>query len=314
MKITRHLLTFAFLFLPGILIAAEHFDGTWHTKVACPDKGNTMGSPRNFDSVVTNSNLRGVHGTEGQPAPSYSKAKSSPTAARSSPATASSAQKNTPALFSPVREIHIPGKSKPNSKTPWEAARGMKAWASSAGPAPSISSSSRTLQRAGPIDNRSSIRSIRVRSDPCLVRGTSQPLKPGCWETTNLRSAILSASCSPISRSTSAIGSHPSEATRRPQPPSSQLSLKLVERQNPDLPHRRVGVITNLPGGSSNARSAPSLTLHLEAPPLILLALDQVLHQPAESRLGKPAEFQFVHHGPSLATTAANLRAWASGL
>ena len=68
MKITRHLLTFAFLFLPGILIAAEHFDGTWHTKVACPDKGKTMGFTWNFDSVVTNSNLRGVKGTEGQPA------------------------------------------------------------------------------------------------------------------------------------------------------------------------------------------------------------------------------------------------------
>ena len=68
MKITRHLLVFAFLFLPGVLIAAEHFDGTWHTKVVCPDKGKTMGFTWNFDSVVTNSNLRGVHGTEGQPA------------------------------------------------------------------------------------------------------------------------------------------------------------------------------------------------------------------------------------------------------
>ncbi len=67
MKITRHLLVFAFLFLPGILIAAEHFDGTWHTKVVCPAKGNTMGFTWNFDSVVTNGNLRGVHGTEGQP-------------------------------------------------------------------------------------------------------------------------------------------------------------------------------------------------------------------------------------------------------
>jgi hypothetical protein len=68
MKITRHLLVFAFLFLPGVLIAAEHFDGTWHTKVVCPDKGKTMGFTWNFDSVVTNSNLRGVKGTEGQPA------------------------------------------------------------------------------------------------------------------------------------------------------------------------------------------------------------------------------------------------------
>jgi hypothetical protein len=67
MKITRHLLVFVFLFLPGILIAAEHFDGTWHTKVVCPDKGKTLGFTWNFDSVVTNSNLRGVKGTEGQP-------------------------------------------------------------------------------------------------------------------------------------------------------------------------------------------------------------------------------------------------------
>ena len=68
MKATRLLIVCAILFAPGILIASEHFDGTWHTKVTCPPKGNTEGFTWKFDSVVQNGNLRGVHGTEGQPA------------------------------------------------------------------------------------------------------------------------------------------------------------------------------------------------------------------------------------------------------
>jgi hypothetical protein len=68
MKATRLLIVCAILFAPGILIASEHFDGTWHTKVTCPPTGNTEGFTWKFDSVVQNGNLRGVHGTEGQPA------------------------------------------------------------------------------------------------------------------------------------------------------------------------------------------------------------------------------------------------------
>jgi hypothetical protein len=68
MKVTRLLTVCAVLFLPGILIAAERFDGTWHTHVACPEKGNLPAFAWEFDSVITDSNLRGVRGTEGEPA------------------------------------------------------------------------------------------------------------------------------------------------------------------------------------------------------------------------------------------------------
>jgi hypothetical protein len=67
MKATRLLIVCVILFVPGILIASEHYDGTWHTKLVCPPKGNTEGYTWNFDSVIQNGNLRGVHGTEGQP-------------------------------------------------------------------------------------------------------------------------------------------------------------------------------------------------------------------------------------------------------
>ncbi len=67
MKFTRFFSICALLFLPGILIASEKFDGTWNTKVSCPPKGNTAGFTWNFDSLIQNGNLRGVKGTEGQP-------------------------------------------------------------------------------------------------------------------------------------------------------------------------------------------------------------------------------------------------------
>jgi hypothetical protein len=71
MKAIRLLTTCAVLFLPGILIAAEHntvrFDGTWHTHVVCPARGNMEAFAWEFDSVITGGDLRGVHGTEGQP-------------------------------------------------------------------------------------------------------------------------------------------------------------------------------------------------------------------------------------------------------
>jgi len=53
--------------LPGVLFATERFDGTWRTKVTCPPKGSTEGYTWTFDSTITNSNLHGSRGTEGQP-------------------------------------------------------------------------------------------------------------------------------------------------------------------------------------------------------------------------------------------------------
>jgi hypothetical protein len=67
MKALRLLTICAFLSSSSILIASEHFDGTWHTRVVCPAKGKTEGFTWNFDSVIQDNNLRGVRGTEGQP-------------------------------------------------------------------------------------------------------------------------------------------------------------------------------------------------------------------------------------------------------
>jgi hypothetical protein len=67
MKASSILIVCALLFAPGVLIASEHFDGTWHTKITCPAKGNTEGFTWNLDSAIQNGNLRGVRGTEGQP-------------------------------------------------------------------------------------------------------------------------------------------------------------------------------------------------------------------------------------------------------
>jgi hypothetical protein len=71
MKATRFLFVSALIFLPGILIAAEHptlkFDGTWRTKIVCPPKGNTEGFTWFLDSVITGGDLRGARGTEGEP-------------------------------------------------------------------------------------------------------------------------------------------------------------------------------------------------------------------------------------------------------
>jgi hypothetical protein len=53
--------------LPGISFAEEPFDGTWHTKLTCPPKGNTAGYTWQFDSVIQNGNLRGERGTAGEP-------------------------------------------------------------------------------------------------------------------------------------------------------------------------------------------------------------------------------------------------------
>jgi len=45
----------------------EKFDGKWATKLMCPEKGNTEGYTWLFNSMVQNGNLRGEHGTAGEP-------------------------------------------------------------------------------------------------------------------------------------------------------------------------------------------------------------------------------------------------------
>jgi hypothetical protein len=57
----------ALVLLPGISGAWEGFDGTWHTKLVCPPKGNTEGYTWKFDSIIQNNNLRGERGTAGEP-------------------------------------------------------------------------------------------------------------------------------------------------------------------------------------------------------------------------------------------------------
>jgi len=47
--------------------AGARFDGTWHTKLTCPAKGNTEGYTLQFPSVVQNGSLRGERGTAGEP-------------------------------------------------------------------------------------------------------------------------------------------------------------------------------------------------------------------------------------------------------
>ncbi len=64
---SRILIVCLLVFVPGLVVASDRFDGTWHTKVTCPPKGNPEDFPWNFDSVIQNGNLRGVRGTVGQP-------------------------------------------------------------------------------------------------------------------------------------------------------------------------------------------------------------------------------------------------------
>jgi hypothetical protein len=61
------LIVCAFIFLPGILIATERFDGNWHTKLACPAKGKTEGYTWVFSGVIQNSIYHGERGTAGEP-------------------------------------------------------------------------------------------------------------------------------------------------------------------------------------------------------------------------------------------------------
>jgi len=50
-----------------ISIAADGFDGKWLTTVSCASARDALGYSFRFTSEVRNSNLRGLHGTQGQP-------------------------------------------------------------------------------------------------------------------------------------------------------------------------------------------------------------------------------------------------------
>ena len=63
----RLLVVCALVFLPGLLIAGEHFDGKWLTTLTCPAKGSTEGYTWKIPSVIQNGNFKGEHGTAGQP-------------------------------------------------------------------------------------------------------------------------------------------------------------------------------------------------------------------------------------------------------
>ena len=63
----RLLVVCALVFLPGLLIAGEHFDGNWLTTLTCPAKGSTEGYTWKIPSVIQNGNFKGEHGTAGQP-------------------------------------------------------------------------------------------------------------------------------------------------------------------------------------------------------------------------------------------------------
>jgi len=57
--------------LPRALAADEgaqrRFDGKWQTTVSCPNVRDALGYSHRFVSEVKDGNLRGLHGTEGEP-------------------------------------------------------------------------------------------------------------------------------------------------------------------------------------------------------------------------------------------------------
>ena len=66
-KVARVVLVCALVLAPATSIAGERFDGNWATTLTCPPKGDTEGYTWKFPSVITGNNLRGEHGTAGQP-------------------------------------------------------------------------------------------------------------------------------------------------------------------------------------------------------------------------------------------------------
>jgi hypothetical protein len=67
LQAVRLMVVCALVFLPGLLIAGEHFDGKWLTTLTCPAKGNTEGYTWKIPSVIQNGNFKAEHGTAGQP-------------------------------------------------------------------------------------------------------------------------------------------------------------------------------------------------------------------------------------------------------
>ncbi len=61
------LVTLAAIVEPRSATAAEHFDGKWLTTVSCDASRGALGYSFRFISEVKEGNLRGLHGTEGQP-------------------------------------------------------------------------------------------------------------------------------------------------------------------------------------------------------------------------------------------------------
>ena len=55
------------MLMPGVLLAAEKFDGNWLTTLTCPDKGKTEGYTWKFPSVIKDGVYHGERGTAGQP-------------------------------------------------------------------------------------------------------------------------------------------------------------------------------------------------------------------------------------------------------
>lgn len=55
------------LLLSSTACPAQHFDGSWSTKLTCPPKGNTEGYTWQFVSVIQNNTLHGERGAADQP-------------------------------------------------------------------------------------------------------------------------------------------------------------------------------------------------------------------------------------------------------
>lgn len=66
-KAVRFFVVCALMLLPGVLIAAEKFDGSWLTTLTCPPKGDTEGYTWKFPSVIKDGVYHGERGTSGQP-------------------------------------------------------------------------------------------------------------------------------------------------------------------------------------------------------------------------------------------------------
>ena len=55
------------LIVPSVSLAGEPFDGKWLATVSCESARDALGYSFRFVSEVKDGNLRGLHGTEGQP-------------------------------------------------------------------------------------------------------------------------------------------------------------------------------------------------------------------------------------------------------